>query len=142
MYHRNQVKYQLFRTETERVAFFHCNRIVGNAVKTFYHIERFGISYDFYLRISTFYGSNRCGVIGFHVVDNKVIDRAAIQNLLDIVEIGFGTTCFYRIDKRYFFIDDQIGVVRDAVWKRPKCFEFVGLTIICSHIVDVRCDFS
>ena len=85
---------QLFRTETERVAFFHCNRIVGNAVKPFYHIERFGISYDFYLRISTFYGSNRCGVIGFHVVDNKVIDRAAIQNLLDIVEIGFGTTTF------------------------------------------------
>ena len=81
-------------------------------------------------------------MVGLHVVDDQIIDGAAVEYVANVFEVGFGAAGLYGVDESYLFVYNQIGVVGDSIREGPQCLEFVGFAIVGSHIVDVRCNFS
>ena len=69
-------------------------------------------------------------MVGFVVINNKVVDFAIFQDGFDLEKVFLKKAGFYRVDQRDFLIDNEIGVVGNAIGQLHVVFEHVGATVV------------
>ena len=79
-------------------------------------------------------------MIRLHVLYHKIIGRAISQLALDIVKPLMGKPCVDRVHDRNFCVNDNIRIVRHAVFNDILTLEQVDIMVIHAHISDVFCN--
>ena len=136
VHHRDHVERQRLAAQIERVALLDLDRAPGDAVKPFDHLERLGIADDLDVGIDAAQRRDRRRVVGFHVVDDQIIDLPFADGLADVGFEAAAEGLFDGVDQGDLFACDQIGVVRHAHRKRPEGFEARGGAVIDPDVVD------
>jgi hypothetical protein len=62
-------------------------------------------------------------VVGLHVVDNKVVNLAVANDLLDMFDVLGEEIDLYGIYQTHLLVVDEVGVVRNTIGQRPQTFE-------------------
>jgi len=136
VHHRSHVERQRLAAQIERVALLDLDRAPGDAVKPFDHLERLGIADDLDVGIDAAQRRDRRRVVGFHVVDDQIINLPFADGLADVGFEAAAEGLFDGVDQGDLFACDQIGVVRHAHRKRPEGFEARGGAVIDPDVVD------
>ena len=72
--------------QTEGVAVLHLQFILADAVETAEHAKGLLVADDLNAGIVFSDERDRTAVVGFHVVDDKVVDGAVADHLMDVLE--------------------------------------------------------
>src|SRR5574344_2743441 len=78
-------------------------------------LKGLGVTDYFSSRVFFHKRSNIGGMVGFHVLNNKVIRRSAAEYFIEIVKPFLAEFCLDRIEYRYFFIKNDIGIIRHSL---------------------------
>ena len=136
VYHRRHVERERLRAERNRVALLDFERPGVDAVEALDHLQRLGIADDLDVGIDAAQRCDRRRVVGFHVVDDQIIDLPFADGLADVGFEAAAEGLFDGVDQGDLFACDQIGVVRHAHRKRPEGFEARGGAVIDPDVVD------
>ena len=93
------------------------------------------------LRVAAQDRSQRGGVIRLHVVDDHIIQRLALQGVLQILKEPLRDGLIHRIQQGRLFILDQIGVVGDAPGDGIYIFKQGQPAVRAAQPNQIRCDF-
>ncbi len=143
VYHRHQLEGERLAAQIERVTLLDLERAVADAVVAGNHLQGLGIADDRYVGIELPQGRDRRRVVGFHVVDDEVVDPAVADLLADVLEQPAAEGLLDRVDQCDLFADDQIGVVGNTLGKRPEALEKVGRAVVDADVADAgkkRCN--
>ena len=111
-------------------------------VEALEHADGLPVAHELEFRISLEKHRDASGVIGLHVVDHQIVDGQFLVDAVDMGEKIFHKADLHCVDKSRLFVSYNIGIIADAVRKRPEPFKPVGDTVIDAHIVDVGRDFA
>ena len=139
VHHGREVELQGVPAQRERVAIFHFQRVVANAVVAFDHVERFVVPHQGDMRKIAPQQPYGAGMVGFHVVDDEVIDGARARYASDFVNEQVAEAAVHRVDNGYFLVLNQVGVVGYAVRQRQHVFKFVFLPVVHADIENGVC---
>ena len=76
-------------------------------------------------------------MVGLHVVDDEVVDGTVADDFLDILDELCEEVHLYGVDKAYFLVDDEVGVIGYTVGQWPQAFEEVLVAVVDAHVEDV-----
>ena len=76
-------------------------------------------------------------MVGLVVVDDEVIDFTVFQHRFDFEEIFFQKVGLHGVDKGHFLVDDEVGVVGNAIGQFHVVFKEVGVTVVDTDVVYV-----
>ena len=129
--------------KTERSSVFHFQLLAFQIQfkKVTNHAECFCIGNYSGIRINLQEICNIGSVIWFHMLYDKVVWLAAIQNLLNIVKPFVGKVCVYSIHNCNLVVQDYIGIIRHSIGNLVLPLEQVNLVVINAYIFDAVCDF-
>ena len=114
-----------------------------NAEKIIKHFYRFLGGQDDGLRCNFTKGAQRSGVVGFHVIDDQVINFGGINQRFQGSKIVFLENILAKVDQNGFGAFDQIGVVGNAfLFDRPQAFKKFGPVVIDADPEDVITDLN
>ena len=74
-------------------------------------------------------------MVGLHVVDDEVLDRAVADDATDFAQIRLEEARVHGVHQRHDVVVYQIRVVRNTVGQRPHSFEKVFVTVVHSHVM-------
>ena len=112
-------------------------RLAGDAVETAEHAKGLLVADDLNAGIVFSDERDRTAVVGFHVVDDKVVDGAVADHLMDVLEKLGEEINFNRIDEAYLLIINEIGVVGHTIGQWPEPFEESLVAVVDAHVIDV-----
>ncbi|OQC02893.1 MAG: hypothetical protein BWX77_00953 [Bacteroidetes bacterium ADurb.Bin090] len=136
MYHRGQVKTQGFAAQAKAITLFYLDDSLVCSVIAFEHLCGLGITQDLNAGISLTYGIYRRRMIGLHMIDDQIIQRTITHRPDYHFEQFRSITGFNRIDKSYFFSNNQIGVVRNTQRQRPEIFKKMSFAVVHAYVVN------
>ena len=105
--------------------------------KVFHHDEGLSRSDDRRIGIGPQECVNVGGVVGLHMLDDKVIGFSAVQGGRDIVQPLVCEIAVDRVHHGGLFIQKDIGVVGHAFRDMIVSFEQVDLVIVDAYIADI-----
>ena len=141
VYHRNCVETE---SAASKAHFFSLlddlDFLCSDAVITLNHRNSLGSGQNSCLRISLKYACDEGRVVRLHVVDNEIVQTSACKHFLNFCKILVGIGTLYGVYERNLLICNYIGIVCDAIRKRPHAFEpfclHVGHTDIINSVTD------
>ena len=57
----------------------------------------------------------RCGMVGFHMLNNNIVKAAAAQNMLNIFHKLFADGFVHRVEQNGLIVKQKIGIVTHTV---------------------------
>lgn len=139
--HRGEVELKGVRTELDGGALLDLERSVGDAIETRKHLQRLGVADNQHLGIEQTQRPNRRRMVGLHVVYDEVVDRSVTEHLVDVFDKTAAERLLDRIDEGHLLVDNEVGVVRDAVRERPEPLEAGRGAVVDAHVMDSGNDF-
>ena len=73
-------------------------------------------------------------MVRLHVLNNKIIRSSAVQSLFKIVKPNVRYPRVSSVHYRYLLVNDNIRVVRNAVWHNILALKKVNVMIVCTNI--------
>ena len=73
-------------------------------------------------------------------IDMEALRRPYADDFADVFEILREEIHLHSVDEARFLVHQQVGVVRNAVWQRPKALEQRLVAVVHAYVVDVFCD--
>ncbi len=75
------------------------------------------------------------------MIDDQVVDRAAVQFALDVLEEAAAEALLHGVHERHLVAQEQVGVIRYAVGQRPEALESGRRAVVHAHVADAGFDF-
>ena len=73
-------------------------------------------------------------MVRLHVLNNKIIRLFAAQSLFKIVKPNVRYPRVSGVHYRYLLVNDNIRVVRNAVWHNILALKKVNVMIVCANV--------
>ena len=73
------------------------------------------------------------------MVHDKVIYGSLAQDFANFIQENWEEICLNRIDKRHFFVNNKVRVVRDAVGQEPESFKAMLHAVVYTDVMDIVC---
>ena len=140
MHHGCHHEFQREGAQLQRVALFHLDVALFNAIESLHHAESLLVSDDFHVGIVFLQQGNRAAVVGLHVVHHEVVHGSLADDFADVFEILREEIHLHSVDEARFLVHQQVGVVGNAVWQRPETLEQRLVAVVHAYVVDVFCD--
>ena len=123
--HRCKHKAQRMRTKAERIVFHHSDdaALQVEVIELAHQSKGFGVSHDFQLGKAQQQFLNVGAMVRLHMVDDKIVQMPSGERMHDVFQKLARDGGIHRVDKRGFFIQDQIGIVRDPAWDGEQIFK-------------------
>ena len=80
-------------------------------------------------------------MVGFHVVDNDIVDRTVADDLADVFEERHEEVDLDSVDEAYFFVVDKVSVIAYAIGEGPKALEQVLVAVVDANVIDFVSNF-
>ena len=80
-------------------------------------------------------------MVRFHVVDDKIIDFAVANHLVDILEELGEEINLYSIYQRYLLIVNDIRVVTHSVRQRPEALKTMLVAVVYAYVINLVYNF-
>ena len=119
--------------EVERVAFSDFEDLV-DPVKSLEHEAGRFVTDNLDVGIPLAHKFDRRGVIGFHVMDDEIVERFAAQCFLDFFLEIVDLRDFDTVQKCGLFAANDVGIVAYTIRKRPLPFKTLRLAVIDTDI--------
>ena len=84
MHHRCEREFQSLAAEVDGVAVCHGQRAVADAVVSFEHVDCFCVAHDCQVGKRGAQCLHCAGVVRLHVVDDEIVWRAVVKDVLDL----------------------------------------------------------
>ena len=101
-----------------------------------HHVEGADGADDLRLGIAIGEGGQVGAVVGFHMLDDEVVGRAAAEDLLELAEPLVGEIGAHAVHDRDLLVHDDVGVVCHAVGHDVLALEEVELMVVHADVVD------
>ena len=111
VYHRRHVERERFRAERYAVALLDFERPGVDAVESLEHLQRLGVAHDLDVGVEHAQCAHGRRVVGFHVVDDQVVDLAVADGLADVLCQTAAEALFDGIYQCDLLVGNQIGIV-------------------------------
>ena len=106
-----------------------------HAIEALKQVKRLLIAYHLHIGIILAHQCERTAMVGFHVVCYDIVDGSVANHFADILDKLRKEVGFHRVDEAYFFVNNEVRVVRNAVGKRPQAFEFFFLSVVHTYVI-------
>ena len=73
------------------------------------------------------------------MVHDEVIYGPLAQDFANFIQENWEEISLYRVDKRHFFVNNKVRVVRDAVRQEPESFKTMLHAVVYTDIMDIVC---
>ena len=139
VHHRSRDEVEVAATEVECATIGHCDGAVGH-IETFVELSNKGqslcASHDFQVRILVHRLSNGTSVVGFYVLNYKVVWCATLKSHLEIHLPLLNAACIDSVHDANFLIENHITVVAHAFGRAILALEKVEIAIISTNVLD------
>ena len=81
------------------------------------------------------------GVVRFHMVDDDIVKRSAVQHMGEVFHEQAADGMVYRIEKDGFFVIKKIGVVRNAFGNGKYIFKKLQTAVVAADPGQIIGDF-
>ncbi len=81
-------------------------------------------------------------MVGFHVVDDEVVDLAVADDLVDVLDELGEEVNLHCVNETYLLVVDEVRVVAHAIGQRPESFKQVLVAVVDANIIDFVCNFQ
>ena len=78
-------------------------------------------------------------MVRLHMVHDEVIYGPLAQDFANFLQEKREEICLYRVDKRHFFVDYKVRIVRDAVGQEPESFKAMLHAVVYTDVMDIVC---
>ena len=75
-------------------------------------------------------------MVGLHMVDDEVVDRTSLEDLVELMEEDIRVADIDCIDEGRLFVNDEVGIVRHARGNFPEVLEAFLHAVIDADVVD------
>ena len=75
-------------------------------------------------------------MVRLHMVDDEVVDRATLEDLVELMEEDIRVADIDRIDEGSLLVDDEVGIVRHARGDFPEVLEALLHSVVDADVVD------
>ena len=106
----------------------------------FHHLHRLGACDDRCPGIALDQPQKCCGVIGFHMVDDKVVEFPSVQRSGNVFQIEIGDGGVHRIEQHRLFIEQQIGIVGHPTRHGIDVFKQREPSVAPADVIEIFCD--
>ena len=137
MDHGGEVEGKVVLAESDGFGVFYLYTVIGDAIETLEHTDGLLVAYHLHIGIILAQQGDRPAVVGFHVVDDEIIDGAIADDFADIADIPGKEIDLHGIDETHFVVVDEVRIVRDSIRERPQSFEERLVAVVDSYIVNV-----
>ena len=141
MNHRHEDKAQRVTTQFDGIAIFHLYGIVGNTIEALHHLERLFIADNLNVGKVLLNKCNGTAVVGLHVVDDKVVNLAVTNDLLDMFQELREEVNLHRINEAHLLVINEIRVVTNTIRQWPQALKEVLVAVVHAYIKDFVCNF-
>ena len=135
--HGGEVEGKVVLAESDGFGVFHLYTVIGDTIEALEHTDGLLVAYHLHIGIILAQQGDRPAVVGFHVVDDEIIDGATADDFADIADISGKEIDLHGIDETHFVVVDEVRIVRDSIWERPQSFEERLVAVVDSYIVNV-----
>ena len=141
MNHRCGEEFKLSAAERKGVALRNNNLSVGivRAIELLHHCKCLCRSNNGGLRICLHKCVDVGGMVGLHVLNDKIIGSFFTENRFDVAEPFIAETGVNAVHYRRLFVDNKIGVVSHAVFNDILPLKQVNIVVIDADILNVFC---
>ena len=108
MHHGGEDEGELTSSEGEGVAILHFDFSSADVVESAEHSEGLLVAHHLDVGIVFAYQCDRPTVVGFHVVDDEVVDGAVADDLVDILYELCEEVHLDGVDEAHFLIHDEV----------------------------------
>ena len=139
VYHRHGERLQRMSAEADSFAFFYLGIIVRLRlpVKLLEELECRLIADESDGRIAFEDFQQGRAVIGFHMVDEYVVELPSVEQSRQVVEKLRSNRVVYGVDDGCFVVIDEEGVVADALRNRKQIFKSLRRPVVAADPVNV-----
>ena len=141
MNHRDENEAQLVVAQREGFAILHLYHVISYAVEAFQHSQRLLVAHNLDVRVIFLDEGDGAAVVRFHVVDDKVIDFAVANHLVDVLQELGEEIHLYCINQRYLLIVNDIRVVTHSVRQRPEALKTMLIAVVNAYVINFVCNF-
>ena len=140
--HRSKDKIQDVGAQFQRVAGLYGLADIGGNVleELIQHGKCFGISHNNRIRIGFHEFHDAGGVVRLHVLDDEIVNLAAVQLRADIVQPFIPETDVDGIEESRLPVKDQVGIVSHAGRNDILSLKEIDLMVVDADIADIICD--
>ena len=71
------------------------------------------------------------------MIDDKVVDLAALQRALHLEEVFLDETRLDGVDQGHLFVNDKVGIVRHAVGQVDVVLKTLAAAVVDADVIDV-----
>ena len=101
------------------------------------HLERLGVADDLHLGMAA-HNLAHCGaVIRLHVIDDQIVERTAVKDVLEVLEELIGYAPVDGIQQHGLFIQQHIGVIGHAARDGEYVFKQRQTAVAAAHPVKI-----
>ena len=120
----------------QRVPILDLVQPLGDPVEAAQHLEGLLIAYDLELGVALAQQPDGAAVVGLHVVDDEVVEGTVLEDKVELVEEDVAVADVHRVDERGLLVDDQVGIVGDALREAPHVLEERLHPVVDPYVVD------
>ena len=142
MHHGGGDKLELVAAQCQHIAFLDSQCVLGIGVIEGQHLERRSAGYHGDVRVLIQHGLHAGGVVGFYVVHHQIVRLPAVQCGLQIGKELALLAVIHRVHHSDLFIQNDIGIVGDAVGDRVLPLKEVNVPVVDADITDILCNHS
>ena len=135
---------QLMPAHGEAVPLLHLMQPVAEVQgeKLGQHGPDLGVADDLRLRIAQGKGLHRGGVVRLHVGNDQIVQSPSRQRMLQIFKEGGGHRLVHRVKQNRFFVQQQIGIIGNAVGHAVNALEAGQPSVVGTYPDQIVQNFS
>ena len=111
MHHWGEHERELSLAQVYGVAVFHFHLMVGHAIETFHHAERFLVADNLNVGIILLDECDGPAVVRLHVVDDQVVDGTVTDYFVNVLQKLGEEVHFHGVYQGHLVVDHEIRVV-------------------------------
>ena len=108
MHHRHHEKLQGVLAEAQSLTFGHGFLVLDGTIKCFKRCKSFGVAHHLHFGPFPQHGGDATAMVWLVVINDKVIDFAALQHRLDFEKILLDEACLNGVNQGNLFIHNEI----------------------------------
>ncbi len=81
-------------------------------------------------------------MVGLHMVDDDIVQLVALQHMLDIFKEQIVDRTIHSIQQNSLLVQQNIRIIRNTPGDRIHVFEKGKATIVATHPIQIRMNFS